>query len=1837
MKKLATLIMLLILFSGYAKAETEPNDTWDLANTVLLGQTETGTAGLAQEDDWWTVSIPDDGTLTLSWTSLNGNYIHCQIYDTLGVLQFASSYTGTTNSINATGLAAGYYYIKLYSYYTSQVTSYSFTPTFTAVSVPNDPATNDVYTQATLLALNDSVTGHIGYYHNLYDDLNDWWAVTVNLDGRLDFTITSLNSQNVYALLYDGDGTTILAGSYTTTTNTYSEDGLAPGTYYILVKTFYPQEFAPYKLKNNLVLPPNTTESGISNDFALNATNINLNDSINGHIGYRYNGNDDLRDWYKFTTTEDGHIFIKLDVFNGQNVFAQIFDGDTVSILTGSYTTTGATYSINGKAAGTYYVRVRNFYDSEWAPYAIRLNLVPTVPDDPENNNTPATAVVMNPGDSVTGHIGYTYMSYDDVNDWYQVTTNADGEIVFKIHSLNTQNVYAELFDNDGVTDLAGSYTTTTATFNKNGLAAGTYFIRVKTYYLSEFAPYDLTVNLNVAPLANDAELNDSVEIALPLPVNTSVTGHIGYFYNDYDDLNDYYALTLPVDGKLTVTIDPELGQYTYATLLDNNGTTVLFNGYSNSILSQTANDLAAGTYYIRIRNYYAYEFTPYTLTTSLEPMNFPAEDAANNDIPTTATLLPANTAKSGHLNFYYNLDKDNIDWWVIGYDGSGAMTINAAIEQNHFNTAYPTFNYRLYADTNATHISSGAWTGPALNSLNLTGLSAGNYYLRLLPAFSTFGAYELTAQYTENCANVVSITSSSQLPGCLGTIDYSVSGGLAPYTVQLYKDNIAYGTPQVTNSAITFSSLPTGTYYARSYSFGASGTCNNVSANTVFSTPPVPSITAGGPLSFCQGGSVQLSSDAAASYLWSTGEVTQSIIVSSGGSYSVTVYNAAGCFENSLPVNVTVFTNPATPTITPLSTTICQGATTTLSASTANAYLWSTGETSQNIVTGTAGSYTVTVYDINNCSATSLASTVSVNPLLTWYADNDGDNFGNPTSSVQDCNQPSGYVADNTDCDDLNIFVYPGAAEQCNAIDDDCDGQTDEGCSTFTYYQDSDGDTYGNPSVSVTIVSPTPPVGYVGNNTDCNDGNAAINPGVAEICNSIDDNCNGLTDDGLTFLTYYIDADADGYGSSALSQTTCDGAPSGYVNNSTDCNDANNTINPGTIEICNSIDDNCDGTTDEGCGTYTYYADADGDSYGDATQFITGSNPTPPSGYVTNSDDCNDSNAAINPAAIEICNTIDDDCNGLTDDGLTFITYFADADGDGYGNGAIYIDACSPPAGSYVFNNNDCNDGNAAVNPAATEICNELDDNCSGTIDEGLTITTYFADADNDGYGDGNVYVDSCLAPNWNYVFNNDDCDDSNAAINPLATEICNGLDDNCDGLTDDGCTGCPAPGPISGPAQMCAPTGQQITYSIAAIPGATSYNWTVPAGTIILSGQGSNTLVVKWPFSVIHSGLSGDICVSYTAACGISTPSCLSIALQLSKPVRPASISGSNKACAGDNFVYSVALVSRATNYTWTVPAGATIQGGQGTNIITVLYDANFLGGDISVIASNGCGNSPERIRSISRNILKAPLSINGLNKGVCGALGVGYTCAAVPGAVSYQWSVPAGASIASGQGTSTITVDYSGAFTGGTISVYAINSCGGGATRTLSVIGAPAIPGTISGSTITCANQLYTYEVQALTGATAYTWIVPSFVQILSGQGTKTLNVMMGFNPVSSFTISVKASNGCGSSSLRKLENISTSVCPRIGSGTAFSTLQVYPNPASENLFVAITLDADQQIDMNLSDVTGRQVLQRSISGTEGENLIPVNISHLASGIYTMNIRGRNASETIRIILE
>lgn len=132
--------------------------------------------------------------------------------------------------------------------------------------------------------------------------------------------------------------------------------------------------------------------------------------------------------------------------------------------------------------------------------------------------------------------------------------------------------------------------------------------------------------------------------------------------------------------------------------------------------------------------------------------------------------------------------------------------------------------------------------------------------------------------------------------------------------------------------------------------------------------------------------------------------------------------------------------------------------------------------------------------------------------------------------------------------------------------------------------------------------------------------------------------------------------------------------------------------------------------------------------------------------------------------------------------------TWYADADGDGYGNVSSTLSYCTQPFG-YVANSTDCDDALAAVNPGASEVCNNIDDNCSGAADEGLAFFNFYADIDSDGFGAGSA-TNACASPGASFVLSNTDCDDTNFAVNPSATELCtNAIDDDCDTVINEGC----------------------------------------------------------------------------------------------------------------------------------------------------------------------------------------------------------------------------------------------------------------------------------------------------------------------------------------------------------------------------------------------------------------------------------------------------------------
>ncbi len=430
------------------------------------------------------------------------------------------------------------------------------------------------------------------------------------------------------------------------------------------------------------------------------------------------------------------------------------------------------------------------------------------------------------------------------------------------------------------------------------------------------------------------------------------------------------------------------------------------------------------------------------------------------------------------------------------------------------------------------------------------------------------------------------------------------------------------------------------------------------------------------------------------------------------------------------------------------------------------------------------------------------------------WFADADGDAFGDPDSVTHACSRPTGYVADDTDCDDTSPDVSPAADEWCNGYDDDCDGVTDEddALDAPSWHRDADGDGFGDPGSSAPACSQPSGTTSPADATDCDDADAAISPAATEICDRIDNDCDGLVDDDDDSLDtgtasiWYIDTDADGYGDGAAGAIAACIQPSGTVSNAEDCRDDDAGINPSAIEICDDIDNDCDGLADDddsgvdlSTGS-TWYADSDGDGYGDAAATDTACDA--PSGYVDGSmaTDCDDGDGAVNPAATEICNGYDDDCDGLSDDddssldSSSLLSWFVDGDGDGYGDPTVVLLSCAAPSGA-VESAGDCDDTDGSVNPGAAEICDTIDNDCDGAVDDDdgdLTDgDTWWWDGDLDGYGDSAVSTVACEEPSG-YVDDGSDCDDGDANINPDASETCDGEDDDCDGYVDDS-AGCP------------------------------------------------------------------------------------------------------------------------------------------------------------------------------------------------------------------------------------------------------------------------------------------------------------------------------------------------------------------------------------------------------------------------------------------------------------
>ncbi|MCA9513994.1 MAG: putative metal-binding motif-containing protein, partial [Myxococcales bacterium] len=414
----------------------------------------------------------------------------------------------------------------------------------------------------------------------------------------------------------------------------------------------------------------------------------------------------------------------------------------------------------------------------------------------------------------------------------------------------------------------------------------------------------------------------------------------------------------------------------------------------------------------------------------------------------------------------------------------------------------------------------------------------------------------------------------------------------------------------------------------------------------------------------------------------------------------------------------------------------------------------------------------------------------------LTWYdGDGDGQGTGDPRCLCAPDGRWSAPAAG--DCDDAARRVYEGAAELCNAIDDDCDGDTDEdgalGCTV--YHADVDGDGFGDADDSRCLCAPDG-VYTALSGTDCDDGAGDRNPAVGETCNGHDDDCDGETDEegaagcGL----YFADGDLDRFGAPGDFRCLC--GPGGLFTATTggDCDDSvpgGDARNPGLVEICDGIDNDCDGLTDEpgAEGCVLTYRDHDGDHFGLASDALClcgddGEYRAAVAG------DCDDDEVLAYPGADESCDGVDNDCDDVVDeeDATGCATFHADRDRDEHGVAEARC-LCGAAIPFTATTTDDCDDTNPFIHPGGTEVCNSLDDDCNDETDEGVTgqCSPFYKDADHDGWGD--EAVSECLcAPDGDFTSTKPgDCDDTRTAVYPFAQELCNGRDDDCDGHTDE------------------------------------------------------------------------------------------------------------------------------------------------------------------------------------------------------------------------------------------------------------------------------------------------------------------------------------------------------------------------------------------------------------------------------------------------------------------
>lgn len=762
-------------------------------------------------------------------------------------------------------------------------------------------------------------------------------------------------------------------------------------------------------------------------------------------------------------------------------------------------------------------------------------------------------------------------------------------------------------------------------------------------------------------------------------------------------------------------------------------------------------------------------------------------------------------------------------------------------------------------------------------------------------------------------------------------------------------------------------------------------------------------------------------------------------------------------------------------------------------------------------------------------------------------------------------------------------------------------------------WYKDADGDLYSDGN---TLTQCTQPGNYYAAASltalsgDCNDGNAAVNPGVTEIClNGIDDNCNGLIDEACISI------------SGTSTNTICTGTSFGAVNIT-----VSNGSTPYAYAWSNSaVTEDISGLS---AGNYSVtvtdiHASTASASFTVGTTSPSAKPATP--GTITGSTSVCPDLSIYSFAIVTVANassytwTVPANCNLLSGQGTTSISVqFTTA----YTTGAITVTATNCIGTSAAKSLTVAKKAKPATPGTITgtlPVCIGSSYSFSIAAVANATSYTWTAPA-NSTIVSGQGTTSVTISFQTGFVTSNLTVTASNCGGTSTAKT-----------LSVTKATVPVTPGTITGSTAVCP--NVTYSYSIATVANATSYTWTVPITATLVSGQGTNAITVTYP-----SGYTGSSLSVVASNCGGNSPAkTITVAPATISPATPGTITGAVAVCPG-TYTYSIVAVANALTYNWTAPANASIVSGQGSTTVSVTFVNGFSTGNLTVSASNCIGTSALRTLAL-KTIPSAPSAITGPITDVCGTTtGIVYSVNPILGASSYNWVVTGG-TITGGQGTTSITVDFPTTFTSATVKVQEITACSSaGAFKSVTVTQKGATPGTITGTTPVCPTMSYTYSIVAVANAISYSWAVPADWTITAGQATNSITVTAG---TLAGKVMVSATNTCGTGAAAS-KTVAIGTTCRLSNPNGITEeenehklmMRVYPNPVNSNE-VSIELEgASKTSFIQLFDILGQKLISnRSVDN--GVNTL--DLTQFSTGVYLIEFNDANLRKTERLIIE